>query len=231
MKKILLLIFVSIVILIVLIFSIPVLRKLVFNRELRNVGISLVQQGSSNEQGLSTGERYPPSSKAKTEPGIDRIKTELIGQQIPGWRFDRISEFKQAAISSIARTDQRIDYQVDLHMLPYDTKEETYYDAQIIVTYESGDDDWYLDKIELVSLSYEILIPPGRWIPITPPLDCSLQPDPEHKLAWTSKTWDYEILSGPDIGEVNLPLADNYEVKTRSKQSVRARLTFQPVMR
>jgi len=221
MKKILLLIFIAVVVLAVLIFSIPSLRVKILSK----AGL-----GSGSGQAIYPAGENQPSSKTFSEPGLERIKAELLGRKIPGWNFDRITEFKKANISSIGRTGDRIDFQLDLQMLPYDAKEENFYDAQIIAIYLAGDDAWYLDRIEEVYLSFDIQVPAGRWITINPPPGCSLQPDQKNRLVWTSKTWDYEILSGPDIGEVTLPVADNYQVKARGKHNTRARITFRPVI-
>jgi len=229
MRKLLLFIFLMIVVLAVVVFSIPALRTLILNRDLRNQALSMVHTGSSGEQPVYLGESHPPATKAFTEPGIERIKSDLIGRQIPGWSFDNISEFKQASISSIARTDPRIDYRIELRLLPYNAKEEVYYDVQLFATYLRGEDDWYPDKLEEIFISFDVTIPPGRWVNIASVPGCNLHPDVKNSLLWTSKSWDYEIISGPASGDVTLPPAPSYDVKARAKHPVRVRLTFRPV--
>ncbi|MCX6285905.1 MAG: hypothetical protein NTY96_02160 [Bacteroidetes bacterium] len=229
MRKFLLLIFLLLIVTAVVVFSIPALRTIIVNPFLRNQALSMVSPGSTAEQTVYTGEGHQPASKTFTEPGIERIKTDLIGKQIPGWSFDRITEFKQAAITSIARTDLRIDFRLDLQLLSYNGKDETYYNAQVFATYLSGDDDWYLDKVEEIFISFDVTIPPGRWVSISSVPGCSLYPDTKNTLLWTSKSWDYEILSGPGIGEVTLPAVNSYEVKSKAKRPVKTKLTFRPL--
>ena len=227
MKKFLLLILFFIIVLAVVIFSIPALRTIIFNRELRNEAISLIHLNSSGD-GLVTSAGNQHTSQPGREPDIGRIKEELVGKQIPGWNFDKVTEFKQAKISSIARTDQRIDYRIDLHMLPYDAKDESFYDAQIIATYVTDEDGFHLDKVEEIFLSYSIQLPPGKWVSVGSVPGCNLQPVAETRLRWTSKTWDYEIIGGPGDDGLTLPQASGYEVLSKAKHSISVKLTFRP---
>ena len=229
MKKFLLLIFLIILVLIIAVFTIPQLRTIIFNPLFRSTAMSYLDQGMGNNTQVS-GNGAPVQSRSKgfTEPGIERIKSDLVGKKIPGWNFDRITEFSKASVSSIARTDQRIDFRLDLHMLPYNTRGGTYYDAQVFATYLAGDDDWQLSNVEEIYLSYEVTIPPGRWVTINGIPGCSMQPDTKNKLEWTSKSWDYDILSGPGIDEVTMPPASTYEVKAKAKHAIKIRLTFKP---
>jgi hypothetical protein len=227
MKKFLLVLFLFIVVVVVMMLFIPVTRTLILNLDLNKV-LSGIHFRSGSGPVSKTAEGNQPSQKTFPEPGIERIKSDLIGKQIPGWSFDRITEFRQAAITSIARTDERIDFRLDLHMLPYNSKDESYYDTQIFATYLAGEDDWYLNKVEEIFITFDIQIPPGRWVTINSVPNCNLQPDEKNNLVWTSKTWDYEIISGPGIGEVILPPAASYDVKARAKHPVRIKLKFRP---
>ncbi len=228
MRKFLLFIILMIIVVAVVVFSIPALRTLILNQGFRNQALSMVQSESSPGQSVSQEEVRRPSGKKFTEPGIERIKSDLIGKQVPGWSFDNLSEFRQAAISSIARTDTRIDFRLDLHMLPINTRDETQYDIQAFAIYLMGDDGWNLDKLEEVFIAFDVTIPAGRWVTIASVPGCSLHPDTRNSLAWTTKSWDYEILSGPSAGDIALPVASSYDVKARGKHPVKIRLTFRP---
>ena len=69
------------------------------------------------------------------EPDIEKIKNDLIGQKIPGWNFEYLSEIKLATISNTTRSTARIEFQIDLHMVGYTKTDDSYNDAQVIVTY------------------------------------------------------------------------------------------------
>ena len=229
MKKILLIIFLIILVLVIVIFSIPFTRSLILKPKPGSTLYSIFHQQPASTTGIADGENNQPAIQSFPEPGIEKIKSDLIGRQIPGWSFDKLIEFKQAAITSIARSDERIDFRIDLHLLPYNAKEESYYDAQIFAIYLKGDDGWQLDKTEEIYIITEVLIPPGKWVTINSIPNCELQPDDKNNLLWTSKTWDYEIKSGPGIGEVTLPQASTYDVKASGKHPVRVKLKFRPL--
>ena len=227
MKKIILAAGVFLIILIACIVFIPGIRNFIGRSGLGARFFSSASgRGDALSQQPEAGSQQPV--KKFPEPGIDRIKNDLLGKQIPGWSFDRITEFKQAAITSIARTEVRIDFRLDLHMLPYNAKDGIYYDAQIFATYLAGDEGWQIDKVEEIFLSYDIRVPAGRWITLNAPPRCSLQPDSKNKLVWTSPAWDYEISTGPGVGDVTLPPADSYQVKSKGKHAVTVKVTFRP---
>ncbi|MCX6282962.1 MAG: hypothetical protein NTW31_01805 [Bacteroidetes bacterium] len=228
MRKFLLFIILMIIVVAVVIFSIPFFRNLILNRNLRNQAISMMQPGSAPGQTAYQEEVHQPSAKNLKEPGIERIKSDLIGKQIPGWSFDKLSEFKHAAITSIARTDTRIDFRLDLRLLSYNARDETLYDAQVFAIYIMGEDGWQLDKLEEIFIAFDVTIPPGRWVTIASVPGCSLHPDIRNNLVWTTKTWDYEIISGPSAGDIALPEAKSYDVKAKGKHPVKIRLTFRP---
>ncbi len=229
MKKLILPIILILIALAITVLTIPRLRTIILSPFLRTTAISSPDQGAGSNTSLAdNGTPVQSRSKGFTEPGIERIKSDLIGKKIPGWNFDRITEFSKASISSIARTDQRIDFRLDLHMLPYNSGKDEYYDAQLFATYLAGDDDWQLSNVEEIYLSYEVTIPPGRWVTINGIEGCSMQPDKKNNLEWTSKKWDYDILSGPGIDEVTLPPASTYDVKAKAKHPVKMKLTFKP---
>jgi len=229
MKKFIPVIFLVLLVSVVIIFSIPRLRAIILNpfiRSSRQLSFNTDSDGTTPVPDTGAGDQN--RSKVFSEPGIERIKSDLIGKRIPGWSFDRITEFRKAVITSIARTDTRIDFRIDLQMLSYTPGDETLYDAQVIVTYIAGDEDWEPGNPEEVYLSFEITIPAGRWFTINSIPGCSMQPDIKNKLEWTSKTWDYDIITGPGTDEITLPVASSYDVKARGSHPVKIRLTFRP---
>ncbi|MCX6282066.1 MAG: hypothetical protein NTU51_08885 [Bacteroidetes bacterium] len=228
MKKFLLFIFLLVIVVVVVIFSIPSLRTIILHPQMRSLAMSIVKDKVS-----SSGTEYPangnqPTSKSIVEPDIERIKADLVGRQIPGWSFDRITEFRQASVTSIARTDQRIDFRLDLRMLPFNARDEEYYDIQMFAIYLLGDDGWYPDRLEEIFIAFDVMISPGKWINVGSIAGCSLHPDTKNNLVWTSASWDYEIISGPGAGDIALPAAVNYQVKVNGKKPIKARLTFRP---
>lgn len=162
------------------------------------------------------------------EPGIEKIKSDLIGHQVPGWSFDKPSEFQKAVITSIARTDQSIEFRTEFELQPFNAKDQTLYNLQVIVTYLIGEDGWYFYKVEEISFSFEPVIPPGKPVRVASIKGCRLMPDDKATLFWTSKGWDYEIISGPKFAGIALPYAEIYEVRSKSKQTVKTRVTYKP---
>lgn len=165
---------------------------------------------------------------AFVEPGIEKIKADLIGQQVPGWSFDKPSEFQKATITSIARTDQSIEVRTDFELLPYNTKEQTLYSLQVIVTYLIGPTGWSFYKVEELSLSFPLTVPAGKSVRVAAIKGCRVMPGDNVTLYWTSKGWDYEIISGPRFAGIALPYAEIYEVRSKSKQAVNTRVTYKP---
>lgn len=170
----------------------------------------------------------PLSAVPAVEPGIEKIKADLIGHSVPGWTFDKITEFRKATITSIARTRESIEFRTDLVMYPYNSSSETTYDLQIIVTYRIEDTGWSFSQVEELLISFDMEIPPGRSVQIKSIPGCKLLPDSTNRLYWTNPNWDYEIISGPDYAGIVLPAADSYELRSKAKKPVKARISFRP---
>ncbi len=228
LKKIILLSILLLAVLAVSIYFLPGVRQLLGDAILMKKVTTLIKAENpdllnSTSNAVST---RPPVAIA--EPSIDKIKADLIGRAVPGWTFDKVTEFQKATITSIARTDAAIEYRVDLLMVPYNTTAETTYDLQIIATYIREEHGWSFLKVEELLLSFEILIPPGESVRVTSLPECRLMPDAKNRLFWTSPAWDYEILSGPGYSGITLPVADSYDVRSKSKNTVKTKVSFRP---
>ena len=217
----------GVILLLVLVFLIPASRRFIIYKTPLGKVFASKQDAAAvpPPANAATGDAV---SKGFPEPDINRIKADLIGQQIPGWTFDKTEEFREASISSIARTDLRIDFRLDLKLQAVAGDDKSVYNAQMFTTYLAGDEDWYLDKLMLIFISFEAEITPGKWNNIYSIPGCTMQPDPQVKLEWTSKAWDYAVFTGPEYESVTLPAADIYQVRNKGKKTVRVRLTFRP---
>lgn len=214
-------------------FFVPKVRLFFTESEAIKSVFSLAETQKATEQGVAAGV-LPSKAKddlqaaAFIEPGLEKIKSDLLGQQVPGWSFDKITEFRKAVITSIARTDQSIEFRTEFELQPYNAKDQTLYNLQVIVTYMIGQSGWYFHRVEELSFSFELVVPPGKSVRVSSIKGCRLMPDDKVGLYWTSKGWDYEIVSGPRFAGIALPFAGIYEVRSKAKQPVRTRVTYRP---
>ena len=163
------------------------------------------------------------------EPDIEKIKNDLIGQKIPGWNFEYLSEIKLATISNTTRSTARIEFQIDLHMVGYTKTDDSYNDAQVIVTYLSGNDGWYFNNVKEIYITYQNQILSNNWTVINPIPNCSMHVDDNQKLSWKTYDWSPEIKTGPDARNVTLPNSNTYLVKSREGHAVTVKCTYRPL--
>jgi hypothetical protein len=161
------------------------------------------------------------------EPDIEKIKADLIGQSIPGWKFSYISEIKSGTISNVNRMTDRIEYQVDLHMVGYNNTNDNYNDAQIIVTYTQND-AWYFNNVKEIFITYQYTVPSENWVTIFPIQNCRWNCGDDQKTVWKTFDWGTEIMSGPDAANATLPNSNSYMVKSREGHPVSLKLTYKP---
>lgn len=225
MVKRLLIILGAVILLLALILGIPPIRRFV----LYKTPLNRIMPVKGKIAADTVAAEIKPASAAFTEPDINRIKADLIGKSVPGWNFDKAEEFREASITSIARTEQRIDFRLNLSLQAVSGADRSVYEVQMFATYLAGEEDWYLDKLLEIYIAFDAEIPPGKNFKVYSVPGCTMHPEPNVKLEWTSKGWDYKIITGPEYEEVNLPPADVYEVRSKAKRMVKVRLTFKPV--
>ncbi|MBM3405503.1 MAG: hypothetical protein FJY10_11535 [Bacteroidetes bacterium] len=98
------------------------------------------------------------------EPDIEKIKSDLIGNSIPGWKFDNLHEFDSASIINTIRGSERIEYSVKFHLKDTDSG----HDCEVIVVYLQGDQGWYFNNVLLQYITYTNIAPVNEWEKIFP---------------------------------------------------------------
>lgn len=226
-KLIFLVVFLLLVVAVSLSF-LPGVRKILTDASLVKKATALIKSSDQDLHAKANPDMTGGSPVSAVEPGIEKIKIDLIGRSVPGWTFDKITEFNKAAITSIARTDDAVEFRIDLVMLPYNAKSETTYNLQLISTYLHSETGWSFSRVEELQLSFNLMIPAGKSVKVNSLPDCKLLPDDKNRLFWTCGTWDYEILSGPGYGGISLPAAASYDVRSKAKQTIMTKITFRP---
>ncbi len=105
------------------------------------------------------------------EPDIEKIKSDLIGKKMPGWNFDALSEFNKADIIKTTHGKDRIEYAINLHLVGLRLQEP--HDAEIIVSYNQGEEGWNFGDVKEVFYTYTNTAPVNSWIIVTPQQNCS----------------------------------------------------------
>lgn len=157
-------------------------------------------------------------------PDIERIKSDLIGQQIPGWRFAYLNEYENSEILNTAKGYERIEYLVKFKLKDQTSQKE--YNCEIIAVYSLGQYGYYLNNVKMNYITFDYEIPVDNWVKITPLANCSWSADISSKLFWKTYSWGRELKSGPDVPKLNLPSSDSYLLRSRENHSVTVRFTY-----
>ena len=167
------------------------------------------------------------SSIKDPEPDIEKIKTDLIGQKIPGWNFSYLSEYKSAEILNATRGNDRVEYQIKFHLR--DEARNTEHDCEVLSVYLQGDQGWYFNNVLMFYLTYDNEIPSDKWIRITPLQNCTFSVTDDQKLSWKTDNWTAEIKTGPDAPNATLPSSKSYLIRSREGHPVTVKFTYRPV--
>lgn len=163
------------------------------------------------------------------EPGVEDIKNDLLGLSVPGWEFKYLSQFRDIEILNETKGINRIEYQVKLAL--FDNQSNLEYESEIMIAYNETEIGWYIANINLSYLSCEYLIPHDKWFTVPTISRTKWSAANNHKLTWLiSGFWNSkEYYSGPDVGSVNLPSSNNYQLKSREGEPVKVKFTYRPL--
>ena len=88
------------------------------------------------------------------EPGVEQIKSDLIGEIISkedvAWQFAALSEFQEVTIIDKLREGDTIEYNVTMTL--QDIYTEEMYTAEVILIYQKSGTHWDLFSILTMSL-------------------------------------------------------------------------------
>ncbi len=162
------------------------------------------------------------------EPDMEKIKRDLIGQPIVGWKFQYLNEFRTAQILNTSRANDRIDYQVKMTIAGNTATDE--HDCELMVTYVQGDYGWTLSNIHTNSITYVNIFYPDRYIQITPFPNCKWSAENNFKMGWKTANWDYaeETITGPDKGPTTLPYSTTYFIRSLESREIQVKFTYWP---
>jgi hypothetical protein len=160
-------------------------------------------------------------------PDSNRIKSDLIGNTIPGWRFELASEIKQLAISNVSSLAGRMEYLLDLKLENYNS--QTYHEAQVIATYIESDYGWQLDNLREVYITWDNPLEVNEWRTVVPLANCTFSVSDSLKIAWRTSEYSGEIISGPDAPGVRLPNSSRYFLRSREERPIIVRFTYRPI--
>lgn len=106
-------------------------------------------------------------------PDIEKIKSDLIGHSITGWSFDSLSEFKNVEILETESADERLEMKIKLKL--YGESSNSEHDAEVLVVYTKGEDDWYFDSVKMNYITYTNKASVGEWGRVNPLKNCSYE--------------------------------------------------------
>jgi uncharacterized membrane protein YccF (DUF307 family) len=163
------------------------------------------------------------------EPDIEKIKADLIGQEIIGWKFSYLNEYKTAEILSSAKSNDRIEYQVKFNLID-NTTNSGEHDCEVMVVYEQSENGWYLSGVNLNYIVYINTFYPDRYVQIAPFKNCKWNADNNYKMSWKTSNWEYasETITGPDKGATTLPYSTTYFIKSLEPNEIKVRFTYRP---
>ncbi len=104
-------------------------------------------------------------------PGIEKIKSDLIGMKIPGWNFDYLGEFQKCEIINTNKTPNRLEYNLRMTML--DQRNGNTYPLAVIITYVQNDQGWYFNSVKMIYIEYKNTAPLNNWLAVTPLQNCT----------------------------------------------------------
>jgi hypothetical protein len=160
------------------------------------------------------------------EPDLDQIKADLIGKQIPAWKFEFLNEIKGGKIQDVARAANRIEYRVLFNLHKATTNSD--HDAEVMVAYSLEPQGWAFNSVRELWFTWDNLIASERWTTITPLQNHSFNISDDKKLLWKTSDFGREIRSGPDAPGVQLPGSSRYLIRSREGMPVIVRFTYRP---
>ncbi|MBP7269168.1 MAG: hypothetical protein KBA16_06360 [Bacteroidia bacterium] len=161
------------------------------------------QSGSCNPSNQSklTSMYSKVESKISTikdpEPNIEKIKSDIIGQRIPGWNFSYLNEFKSADIINTTRGSDRIEYQIKFHLR--DDVANSEHDCEVMTVYLRGDQGWYFNNMRMLYITHSNTAQVGTWRSVTPLKNCSYEIIDNGQKYWVQDgAWGNKYKGGPD---------------------------------
>lgn len=193
---------------------------------------SIISACNSNNNSDIVSLQNKIDEKIKTivdpEPDIEKIKADLIGQEIPGWKFSYLNEYKDAQILNITRSGDRIEYQVKFNLIDNNAKSEPECEAMVI--YLQSEYGWSFSGVNMNYITYTNTFYPDQYVQITPLPNCTWNAENNYRISWKTSNWEYagETITGPDQGAVTLPSSNTYFIKSLEDHEIKVKFTYRP---
>jgi hypothetical protein len=159
------------------------------------------------------------------EPDMEKIKSDIIGRQIPGWKFEYLSEFKDVEVIDVTRGNDRLEYKVKFQLLGHNSKSE--HECEVMIVYLYNMFGWYFKDLKMNYITYINTFYPDRYLKIVPLKNCSWTAENKFRMSWkTSNFYSKEYFTSPDQDPVSMPYSDVYYVKSLEDKEIQVKFTY-----
>ncbi|MFZ1561629.1 MAG: zinc ribbon domain-containing protein [Saprospiraceae bacterium] len=162
------------------------------------------------------------SSIVDPEPDLEKIKNDLLGRSIPGWKFSYLAEFGEASILNTTKGIDRVEYQCLFKLVS--NQAQSQHDCEILVAYGLDDSGWSIADLQMIYLTYTNKAPVNDWQRVRPLSDCRYTIIDNGQRYWISTgSYGSKYKGGPD-GD-SFTLTDS-EVFIMSREDYKVDLIF-----
>ncbi len=155
------------------------------------------------------------------DPDILKVKNDLIGYQIPGWRFSYLSDILECSIINKTAGHERLDYLVSLKL-------NGEHDAQVRIVYLQGVNGWYIHELKAVYITYVNIAPVGEWRTITPLPNCTYTISQAGRYWIRDGNYGQTYKGGGPDGEQFSLTSSNVYITSREENPVKLIFTYRP---
>lgn len=162
------------------------------------------------------------------EPNKDKIKGDLIGNKIPGWSFDYLSEFKKFKILNSTKNSNRIEYDIEMEL--YGENSKSTHECEIKVIYNLGNNGWYFNNVKMKYITFTNTYYPDKWSKTVPLKNCKWNAENKYKMGWKTRNSNYAKITetGPNLGAKTLPNSNTYYIKSLENKEIKVKFTYRP---
>jgi hypothetical protein len=162
------------------------------------------------------------------EPDSGMISGYLIGKQVPGWIFNKISEIKRVSILGVNHEGNNLKYTLDLALS--DARTGGDYGADVVLTLVDGAYGWQTQDVQEIFITHTVTAPVNQWIPVVRQTNGSYTIIDEGHRYWITTdnpwgwplTWlpsDKKYKGGPGERPANLTSSTVY-IMSREREPV-----------
>ncbi|MBK7010755.1 MAG: hypothetical protein IPH36_20085 [Saprospiraceae bacterium] len=163
------------------------------------------------------------------EPDQDRLKNDLLGKQITGWKFEYLNEFNNLEINKVIRGANRLEYILNLEL----KGSSGIHHCSCLVVYNLIESQWIFETVDLISITFDNIIYTDKWSTVTPLNGCTYEFDNKYKLEWEVNRGYFgnkdHFITGPDASNSVSIESSKYLIRSREGKTVSVRFTYKPI--